>query len=412
MQSLWDWKSAVNILFQSWHAIPPKTAGDIRGYGKLLRLRGYDGLMAGMTNALIALNAMLAAWPMFRGDQGLTGVAGGRLPAALELRWTFKAGQAIKSSAAIVANRVFFGSDDSTLYALSAETGQQLWAFKAGQGIEASPLVLDGTVFVGSVDNNLYALDAATGALKWKYETGDKILGAANWFRAGDSLRILVGSYDFKLHCVDAATGKPVWTCETGNYINGMPAVGNGKVVFGGCDGKLDVLEAGTGKELAAIEAGAYIPGSAAIAGRHAYVGHYGDEVLCLDLAGTNIVWRSKQTNAPFFSLPAVTEKLVIIGARDQQLHGFDRATGKPVWSLPTQGDVDGSPVVVGDKVVCGSGDGRLYLLSLATGTKLWSYDIGKELTASPAVADGLVVIGCEDGVVYAFGPKTSRSSP
>ena len=142
--------------------------------------------MPEMTNAWIALNAVLAAWPMFRGDQGLTGVTASRLPEALELRWTFKTGQAIKSSAAIAANRVFVGSDDSTLYALSAETGKPLWTFKAGQGIEASPLVLDGTVFVGSVDNYLYALDATNGALKWKYQTGDKILGAANWFRAGD----------------------------------------------------------------------------------------------------------------------------------------------------------------------------------------------------------------------------------
>ena len=379
-----------------------------RGFRKLLRPPGGDGLMPEMTNAWIAVNAVLAAWPMFRGDQGLTGVTASQLPEALELRWTFKAGQPIKSSAAIAANRVFVGSDDSALYALSADTGKPLWTFKAGQGIEASPLVLDGTVFVGSVDNYLYALDATNGALKWKYQTGDKILGAANWFRAGDSARILVGSYDFKLHCVDAATGKSVWSYETGNYINGAPAVGDGKVVFGGCDGRLHVLEEATGRELAAIEAGAYIPGSAAIAGHHAYFGHFGNEVLCLDLAGTNIVWRCKQPNAPFFSSPAITEKFVIIGARDQQLHCFDRANGQPRWTFTTQGDVDSSPAVSGDKVVCGSDDGRLYVLSLATGAKLWSYDIGKELTASPAVAGGLVVIGCQDGVVYAFGPKTS----
>ena len=149
---------------------------------------------------------------------------------------------------------------------------------------------------------------------------------------------------------------------------------------------------------------------SAAIAGNHAYVGHYGNEVFCLDLAGTNILWRSKQTNAAFFSSPAVTEKQVIIGARDKRLHCLDRATGTQLWTFATQGDVDSSPVVVGDNVVFGSGDGRLYLVSLATGKKLWSYDLGKELTASPAIADSLVIIGCEDGVVYAFGPKLKPS--
>src|ERR1035437_944217 len=79
-------------------------------------------LIPGMTNAIIALGAVLVAWPMFRGDQGLTGVAAARLPEALELRWTFKTGQPIKSSAAIADHRVFIGSDDSNLYALPAAT--------------------------------------------------------------------------------------------------------------------------------------------------------------------------------------------------------------------------------------------------------------------------------------------------
>ena len=33
-----------------------------------------------MTTAVIVLSAVLAAWPMFRGDQGLTGMAAGQLP--------------------------------------------------------------------------------------------------------------------------------------------------------------------------------------------------------------------------------------------------------------------------------------------------------------------------------------------
>src|ERR1035437_1596371 len=135
-------------------------------------------LIPGMTNAIIALGAVLVAWPMFRGDQGLTGVAAARLPEALELRWTFKTGQPIKSSAAIADHRVFIGSDDSNLYALSADTGKPLWSFKTGESIEASPLVLDGVVFVGSADNNLYALAAAPGAVKGKNTNGGKNTGA------------------------------------------------------------------------------------------------------------------------------------------------------------------------------------------------------------------------------------------
>src|ERR1035441_6482759 len=113
-------------------------------------------------------------WPMFRGYPALTGVAGGKLPERLGLLWTFKAAGPVKSSPAIVKDRVFIGSDDGNLYALTLAEGKKVWAFKTGGGIESSPLVLEGKVFVGSSDAFLYAVETATGKPVWKYETGDK----------------------------------------------------------------------------------------------------------------------------------------------------------------------------------------------------------------------------------------------
>ena len=125
-------------------------------------------------------------WPMFRGGPALTGVAAGQLPDRLVLLWTFKTAGPVKSSPAIAQDRVFIGSDDGHLYALTLAEGNKVWAFKTGGGVESSPLVLDGKVFVGSSDAFLYALEAGTGKLAWKYETGDKILGAPNWSKSGD----------------------------------------------------------------------------------------------------------------------------------------------------------------------------------------------------------------------------------
>ena len=304
-----------------------------------------------MTNALCLMVAVLAGWPMFRGNPALTGTATGALPDKLKLRWTFKANAPVKSSAAIVAGKVYIGDDTGNLFAIDANTGKLVWNFKAGDGIEAAPLVLNNVVYTGSADGKLYALDAATGKTNWIYNTGGKILGSANWF--GNPARIVVGSYDFKLHIVDAATGNNAWTFTTDNYINGAPAITDGKVVFGlcdghlqtqsnaepcritraivfgGCDGKLHILGTETGEQLHEVDLGAYIPGSPALAGGRAYVGHYGSEVLCIDLATGKIVWRTKENNTPFFSSPAVTGDHVLIGGRDKKLHCYDRETGK-----------------------------------------------------------------------------------
>ena len=365
-------------------------------------------LLAKIIPILLAADALAldASWPMFRGRQDLAGTADGNLPDSLELRWSFKTEGPVKSSAAIVGERVVVGSDDKHVYCLNLVTGEKMWAFETADAVEGSPLILGDHVYIGSADARLYKLDLATGALLWTYATGDKILGGVNWIRPpdGNSDQILVGSYDSKLHCVDAATGKAAWTVTTDNYVHGAPAVAGEKIVFGGCDGFLHVVSAADGKELAKIDARAYIAGSVVLKEKFAYVGHYGNEVICVDLEAETVDWQFKERGFPYFSSPAVTDRHVIIGGRDKRVHCLERATGKQLWEFQTGGKVDSSPVVCGDKIAFGSDDGRLYVVSMENGKELWSYEIGKPLTASPAVANGMIIIGSEDGAVYAFG--------
>lgn len=352
-----------------------------------------------------------ADWPMFRGNPSLTGIAEGKLPDGLTKLWEFKTGGPVKSSAAIVGNRVYIGSGDEKLYALKLEDGSKIWEFKTQGSVESSPLVLDGKVYFGSEDSSLYAVDAREGKLVWKYLTGDKILGGPNWMKSpkGDTKWVIAGSYDFKLHCLDAITGKSNWVYESSNYINGTPAVANGQTVFGGCDALIHVISLTDGSKVKEFDAGAYIAGSAALIGRFAYVGHYENEFLCFDLEkGTN-VWHYHDRNFSYFSSPAVTEKEVIFGGRDKRLHCVKRDDGTPLWTFATQGKVDSSPVVVGDRVVVGSDDGFLYVVSLSSGKQLWSYEIGRPVNGSPAVVEGKIVVGSEDGRVYCFGAKGVR---
>ena len=174
-------------------------------------------------------------WPMFRGTQGLSGVAPGKLSTSFKLAWSFATEDPIKSTAAIVGGKVYFGSDDGWVYALDLNSGSLLWKHETKGPVESSPLFLDGKIYVGSGDGFLYALNAADGVLIWKYETGYQILGAPNLALApdGKSKWILAGSYDFLLHCVDSVTGKVVWTYEIDNYINGSPSSAGGVTVFG-----------------------------------------------------------------------------------------------------------------------------------------------------------------------------------
>ena len=346
------------------------------------------------------------SWPMFRGNQTLSGVTTARFPADPKLRWTHEIGEPIKSSAAIEGGRVYIGGDDGNLRALTLESGKEIWRFQTEGMIEASPLVLGETVYIGSGDGCLYALNQADGRLKWKYQTDDQILGSSNWVKApdGKSTWILVGSYDFFLHCVEAQTGQAVWKYESGNYINGAPAVSRGRTVFGGCDALLHVISLADGSKVKEVPTGAYIAGSVAMVDDQVYVGHYECEFLCIDVEEEALKWKYRKRNFPYYSSPAVTDKWVVFGGRDRRLHCLDRRTGEERWEFAVRGKIDSSAVVSDGKVLVGSDDGRLYVVSLDEGKELWSYEIGGPITASPAVVDGWIVVGSEDGSVYAFG--------
>ena len=374
-----------------WRPFSPRHLGLAVAFGTVL--------------AAAAFAAAGDAWPMFRGAPDLRGLAAGTLTPPLRLLWTATTGGPVKSSAAIAAGRVFVGSNDGKLHALALVDGKEIWATALGGPIESSPLVLGDLVCVGSSDGQLYAVAAASGEVRWKYATGDRILGApiAARLPGGAGEIVVVGSYDAKVHAVDAATGAARWTFDTDNYVNGAPAVAGGRVVFGGCDGKIHALQLADGQPAREIDAGAYIAGSVAVHGDLAWAGHYGNEVICADLATGRIRWAYRGSPEPYFSSPAVDATRVIIGGRDHQLHCLNRQTGQRRWTFTAKDNIDSSPVICGAAVVFGSDDGRLYLVNLADGRLLWSYEIGKPIDASPAVASGLVVIGGSDGVVYAF---------
>jgi len=365
-------------------------------------------------SAAIALLAGVSAvhagpdWPMFRGDPALTGVSTAKIQAPLKLLWTFKSGGPVMSSPAIVGERVFVGSGDSNVYCLNLKDGTRRWAFEASGPIEASPLLLDGRLFIGDVNTNFYALNADTGAKIWSQGFEEKIKSSASWYipAPGQPKAILVGSYDFKLYSLNADTGKTNWVYETGNYINGSPAISDGVTAFGGCDTIVHVLSLATGTKAREVEAGAPIIGSAAIAGGKAYVGHYENEFLCIDLTSGKIDWRYRDRAFPYATSPAITADRVLFGGRDKRLHCVQRADGKPVWTFATRGKVESSPVVADGKVFFGSDDGRLYVVSLADGSELWKYEIGQPIQSSPAIVDNHLLIGSDDGSVYCFGPR------
>ena len=354
----------------------------------------------------------LAPWPSFRGGPAQRGLAHGTLGRNFSLLWRFETGRAVRSSPVVAEGKVFIGSDDGAVYAIDLASGHKVWSTPTDASVSAAPTYVGGRIYVGSQDRVVYCLSAATGGLIWSFPTEGDIRAAAAWAPDADGAdgKILVGSYDFTLYCLRASDGRKLWECKTDNYINGTPAVAQGRAVFGGCDRVVYALALADGAVLQKLPTGgdtAYIPASVALDGSQAFVANYEGKIMRIDLAAGRIDWTVALPDKQEFCSPALTDSHVIIGdGGDNRLRCLDRRDGKQAWEFPTRGPIESSPVVCDGKVVFGAGDGRLYVLDLADGHCLWSRDLGQALASSPAVVDGKIIVGCDDGFVYVFGPK------
>jgi outer membrane protein assembly factor BamB len=154
------------------------------------------------------------------------------------LRWKFKTGDGITSSATVLGGVIYFGSNDKKVYALDQATGTQVrWAFATGDAVNAPPLVEGGIVYVGSTDHLFYALDAATGKKLWSASLQGPIYGKAALYK--NLVFVGGGPGDGAIYAFDAKSGQPFWKYQTGGKVESDVVVDGDHAFAVGGDGQL-----------------------------------------------------------------------------------------------------------------------------------------------------------------------------
>jgi len=128
---------------------------------------------------------------------------------------------------AILGDKLFIGTADAHLVALSAHTGKRLWEaalvddYRQGYSITAAPLAYRDLVVTGVSGGDyptrgfIAAFDAATGRERWRFWTipgpgqpGNETWSSGSW-RYGGGATWLTGSYDPKLDLLYWGVGNP-----------------------------------------------------------------------------------------------------------------------------------------------------------------------------------------------------------
>ena len=315
--------------------------------------------------------------------------------------WSFDSRAAITSSPFVIDGLVVFGSRDSTLYCLDAESGETKWSFPAGSGIGSSPRADGNLCVVGTYAGRVLAVEMKSGELKWEGRTGGRIASSPCLV---EDLAI-IGSNDSRVHAFNLTSGEKAWTFATRGAVRATaePA-GSNRVVVGSTDGTLYCLDTKTGRAVWKRAAPAGILAGAAYdeSTNRVLVGAKDGTVLCLDAGKGQMIWRAK-LGSSVNARPRLSDKTALVGTERGELHALDVATGKSRWSVKGRGGFNATPLVVGKTVIAPDYDGTLHYVSLADGSLQEKRSLGSKVWSSPAGGKEVMYVGTFDGKLMAL---------
>lgn len=122
--------------------------------------------------------------------------------------WRYEASGQVSGAPTVHDGRVFFGQQggNDDLYCVSEADGAPLWVTQPGW-VWATSTPHDGRLYTGTVDGKILALSTEDGSTLWKRPTNGGIYPAP----AVSKGRVYTGSWDGYYYALDEATGRTDW---------------------------------------------------------------------------------------------------------------------------------------------------------------------------------------------------------
>lgn len=175
--------------------------------------------------------------------------------------WSHDAGSRVRSTPAVSADAVVFGTMSGHVVALDRQTGKQRWRFATDgasrtfsdrendtTSVFGSASIDGGVVAIGGRDGQAYGIDLATGTLKWK-TTHD----GSSWIlsTAIDKGSVFIGSGSAAIvQSADLQSGVERWRFATASAVFSSPTVAGSVVLFNDFLGTLYAVDKNGGTEL------------------------------------------------------------------------------------------------------------------------------------------------------------------
>lgn len=240
-----------------------------------------------------------------------------------KLRWKHETLAEIISSAAVVGDRIIFGSYDQTLYCLGRD-GKEIWKRETGDRINGSPAIAGNITFVTGCDQHLRAVNIDTGEEEFDLELGHFMIASP----CVDGHMLYVGTHESDFLAINLENQQVVWRFkdEAREFpIHSSAALTDDRVIFGSQDKQVHCLDRSTGKQLWHFATRGQVNSSpVVVGGNRVFVGSNDGYLYEIGLADGKQRWKEKLGRSVTAS-PAVGEGCLVIGAEgsEGEIHCF-----------------------------------------------------------------------------------------
>jgi outer membrane protein assembly factor BamB len=368
-------------------------------------IAGFNAVQG--TTYLIAVDAAVLGSIELNGEFTLT---------LIEAAWIVRTGQAVTSSAAVgPGGTVYFGSNDSTFYAINPADGAIRWRFVVNpQSIidSGAPAVgANGLVYFGASNGNVYAVRDLGNAVEpvWETQLGGVITNAPALSEDGTVyIRIESGTTpanaEAQLVALRGADGTIVWRYPFGaEDTYAAPSIGgDGTIYVAGGDSALHAVNPNGSRRWRFPTDNQVYTAPAIDAAGNLYVASLSGTVYSITPNGTER-WRARAGGFVTSSL-ALANGAAYFASYDRRLYALEQQTGAVRWTYLIGEEVRaGSPAVAEDgSVFIGAYDNQLHHVN-ADGTARRIYSAANWMRSSPLLAGGRLYIGSNDARLYAI---------
>ena len=282
-----------------------------------------------------------------------------------------------------------------------------MWTFKAGGPLDTAPCFRDGVLFFGSRDTHVYAVSAQSGGLLWKEKGGP--LSEVTSTPAATATVVVAGTLDGTVIAFEPSSGQPKWKFGTGGFVRSAPEID--EAAERGCvasaDGLIYGFSTASGNVTWKTDAGAPISADAARQAKLAiYVTEKG-KVLAVDIVTGDLLW-SEETGAKAVGI-ALADNTAVVASSSGEVIGLNIKSGEIIWRKVARGKLDSPPVASSGQVLVATHLGEVAVFQAGTGTETRRIELPEEAPAHLALDGNLLLAATATGAVFAIDVSTGE---